>query len=121
MQGVHVVLLLKTYPERSRYMVMEHWNTHTIRKSRFNVVSGRPNCLFHLPERLGYQDQLVPVPQREITYVSQHVVEQDYFNEYQEYFHMVTSLLSIDEPSTWQEALTSYQTLIDISNNGYNE
>eukprot|EP00794_Sanderia_malayensis_P015227 gene15227-16801_t len=106
--------------QRDLNMVMEHWNTHVIRKSRFNVVSGRPNSLFRLPERFGYEDQLVPVPKREITYVSQHVVEQDYFNEYQEYFDMVTSSLSIREPSTWQEALTLYETLIHISNNGCN-
>ena len=33
--------------------VKEHWNTHCIRKSRYNTVAGRPDSIFYLPEQHG--------------------------------------------------------------------
>ena len=33
--------------------VKEHWNTHYIRKSRYDTVSGRPDSLYFLPEISG--------------------------------------------------------------------
>eukprot|EP00794_Sanderia_malayensis_P010403 gene10403-11489_t len=101
-------------------MVVEHWNTHTIRKSRFNVTPGRPDSLFYLPERFGCQNQLVPVAQREFIHASQHIVEQDGLHKYQEYFDMVKGTLGINNPSNWQEGLHLYKTLMDVANNGYN-
>eukprot|EP00794_Sanderia_malayensis_P011574 gene11574-12767_t len=106
--------------QRHLNMVVEHWNTHTIQKSRFNVTPGRPDSLFYLPERFGCQNQLVPVPQRELIHASQHIVEQDGLNEYQEYFDMVKGTLGINDPSNWQEGLHLYKTLMDVANNGYN-
>ena len=29
-------------------IVKEHWNSHTVRKSRHNTVPGRPDSLFYL-------------------------------------------------------------------------
>ena len=43
--------------------VQEHWNTHRIRKSKYQTLCGRPNTLYHLPEQSGTIDykQVVPV------------------------------------------------------------
>ena len=41
--------------------VMEHWNSHYIRKSRYDTVSGIPNVLYMLPDYNGKQDCLVPL------------------------------------------------------------
>lgn len=35
--------------------VVEEWNTHTIRKSRFTQVWGKPNEMFSLPELHGFK------------------------------------------------------------------
>ena len=36
--------------------VKQHWNSHYIRKSRFDTVAGRPNELYFLPECTGAHD-----------------------------------------------------------------
>ncbi|XP_044180748.1 uncharacterized protein LOC122961932 [Acropora millepora] len=52
-------------------IVKEHWNSHRIRKSRHNTVSGRPDSLFYLPEHHGaVENLLLKVPQSEVDYVS---------------------------------------------------
>ena len=38
--------------------VKEHWNTHRIRPSRFDTISGIPDELFYLPEIHGGVDEL---------------------------------------------------------------
>ena len=65
--------------------VTDHWNTHYIRHSRHNTVSGRPDSLFFLPEYHGAVNNLlsrVAPTEMECVY-SQIIVEQD-SNEYQE-------------------------------------
>ena len=43
--------------------VKEHWNTHYIRKSRYDTVAGRPDSLYFLPEvNGGVSDIILPVP-----------------------------------------------------------
>ena len=39
--------------------VKEHWNTHRIRRSRHDTVSGRPDSLFYLPELHGISEQFL--------------------------------------------------------------
>lgn len=52
-------------------IVIEHWNSYRIRKSRHNTVSGRPDSLFYLPEHHGaVGNLLLKIPQSEIDYVS---------------------------------------------------
>ena len=43
--------------------VKEHWNTHRIRRSRYNTVPGRPDALFHFPEHHGGIENIMEVPQ----------------------------------------------------------
>ena len=47
--------------------VKEHWNTHLIRGSRYDTISGRPDELFLLPElHRGENGQLYPILDDEI-------------------------------------------------------
>ena len=50
--GTFVVLFFKL-TQKDVDMVKQHWNTHYIRKSRHDTVSGRPDELFFIPESHG--------------------------------------------------------------------
>lgn len=100
-------------------IVKEHWNSHRIRKSRHNTVSGRPDCLFFLPEHYGAMGNLLlKVPQPELDYVSEHIVKTDNYNEFQEYFEYARRFLEIDFPNDWREADTLYRKLVSVAENG---
>lgn len=93
--------------------VMNQWNTHRIRKSRHDTVSGRPDALFFLPQHYGGVDGLkLQVPQAEIDHVAEHIVVADSGNDYQEYFEYVKVSLGIENPTNCQEALDLYHSLI---------
>lgn len=76
--------------------VKEHWNTHQIRRSRHDTVSGRPDSLCYLPELHGASDQfLLPITEAEMSYARSHVIESGSDNEYQEYFEYVFQVFVI--------------------------
>ena len=59
-----------------------HWNTHFIRKSRHDTVSGRPDSLYFLPEIHGGEPNLIlPVERDEVEYVQSHIVDNSEKNE----------------------------------------
>ena len=102
-------------------ILKEHWNTHHIRKSRHNTVAGRPDSLFYLPEcHGGTPNLLLEVSQQEIDYVSDHIVQVSYANEYQEYFDYAIRMLKLFGcfPNNWKEAYALYCKLMDIAENG---
>ena len=97
----------------------EHWNTHYIRKSRHDTVSGRPDSLYHLPEIHGGAINLIAhVPDDELQYARVHLVEQAERNDYQEYFQYVTITCDLQRPHSWREGLELYNTLLDCAVNG---
>lgn len=99
--------------------VKEHWNTHRIRKSRFDTVSGRPDALFYLPEHFGAMANILhEVPSDEFNYVSQNIIQVDEDNEYKDYFDYVCEKLGIAKSEDWQEAYQLYCKLIDVAENG---
>lgn len=99
--------------------VKEHWNTHRIRKSRFDTVSGRPDALFYLPEHFGAMANILhEVPSDEFNYVSQNIIQIDEDNEYKDYFDYVCEKLGIAKSEDWQEAYQLYCKLIDVAENG---
>jgi len=53
--------------------VMNHWNTHSIRRSRHDTISGRPDELFYLPELHSGQDGLHSVSEQECQFVSEEI------------------------------------------------
>jgi hypothetical protein len=98
----------------------EHWNTHYIRKSRHDTISGRPSALYYLPSSFGgMSNLLLPVPEVHMDYASRHLVEMREENYYQEYFKYVMENTQCDFPANWQEALRLYQLLINYARNGH--
>ena len=97
----------------------EHWNTHYIRKSHNDTVSGRPSALYYLPSAYGgMPNLLLPAPEDHMNYASQHVVEAQEENYYQEYFNYVMENTQREFPSNWQQALRLYELLINYARNG---
>ena len=100
-------------------IVKEHWNSHRIRKTRHNTVHGRPDSLFYLPEFHGaVGNLLLDVPQSEIDYLSQHIIQSRSVNEYQDYFGYARNALRISLPNDWQEAERLYHKLLTVALNG---
>lgn len=100
--------------------VKEHWNTHYIRKSRHDTVSGRPDSLYYLAESNGgVSNLLLPVPENEMAYARLHIVDSTVQNNYQDYFNYVMSACQLKSPDNWREGLSLYQTLLDHANNGF--
>ena len=86
--------------------IREHWNTHYIRRSRHDTVSGRPSVLYYLPEAHGGAPNLsLQVPEQQMNYASLHLVEELEDNDYQEYFNYVMENFQMLSPANWQDAL----------------
>jgi hypothetical protein len=82
-------------------------------------VSGRPDSLFFLPEHHGaVGNLLLRVPQSEIDYTAENIVETNDFDEYQDYFDYARRALGLDMPHDWQEADNLYRRLMTVSVNG---
>ena len=96
--------------------VKQHWNTHRIRKSRFNSVSGRPDSIYHLPENYGGVDMKIIVEEWKLANASDEIIDnEEEESEYSEYFDYVLSELGINAPTNWSEALIVYQRLSTVS------
>lgn len=93
----------------------EHWNTHRIRQSRYDTVAGRPYSLYYLPEHHGaVSGLLMEVPQREINYVSEHTLVNNYTNDYQEYFDYAWRSVGAVSSNNWQQVYELYSKLMDL-------
>ena len=93
--------------------VKDFWNTHYIRRSRHETVAGRPDELYHLPERHNTEDFLQPVDADQ----HQHVLEiypdiQEDQNEYEAYFNYVMDQCDFHHPNSWSEGLELYNNLL---------
>ena len=99
--------------------VKEHRNTHYIRKSRYDTVSGRPDSLYFLPEiNGGTADILLPVEEHDMDYAQTHVIDSDDQNEFQEYSQYVMETCGLQTPTNWREGLSLYHVLLDYAENG---
>ena len=99
--------------------VMEHWNTHSIRKNRFGTVSGRPDALYYLSESFGGTPNLMQnVPDQELQYSWENLIIHEEENLYFEYFKYVMNELNLSYPSSWEEALTLYQSFVEANSTG---
>jgi len=61
------------------------------------------------------------VDHREIGYVKDSLIEFDEENEYTEYFDYVLAASGISLPSNWREAISTYEFLINIAENGHRQ
>ena len=97
----------------------EHWNTHKIRKSGPNTISGRPDSLYFLPELHGAVNNLkMDVPQEDMNYAKQHIVEECESNDFQDYFNIARTGLSLPEPQSWEDAIKLYKNLVHLAAHG---
>ena len=102
--------------------VKEHWNTHRIRPSRFDTISGIPDELFYLPERHGRVDELtLPISEELINYAQENFLNYELEqNIYNEYFNFILNNIELAESKNWEEAENAYLTLMAIANNNSN-
>ena len=95
--------------------VKQHWNSHYIRKSRFDTVAGRPNELYFLAECTGTQDYAEDVTEAKFQDMSQYCHGYEEENVIQEYFHAVGDELRLLQPTHWRQALAMYRNLCEIA------
>lgn len=100
--------------------VKNNWNTHYIRKSRFETVSGRPDSLYTIPEFHGGVDGLiVPVQSTALDYAYSHLVEASNDQmDYHEYFQYVMNELRLAPPNDWKDAFELFRKITDAAVNG---
>ena len=99
--------------------VKESWNTHYIRKSRHDTICGRPNAIHSLPEAHGgISGLIVNVPEDELAYANEHLIEREDESKYQDYFKYVMNTLNQQELGDWRGALQLYENLTAIAVDG---
>ena len=68
-------------------MLKDHWNTHRIRKSRFQTKQKRPNVLCKIPSTSGGQEGLkLTILNEMFDQAAAPVREEECPEDYQEYF-----------------------------------
>lgn len=63
------------------------------------------------------ENLLLRVPQSEVNYVSEHIVNMNNCSEYQDYFEYARRSLEINLPNDWQEADQLYRKIIAVAEN----
>ena len=97
--------------------VKEHWNTHLIRGSRHDTISGRPDELFFLPELHGGEDGLLhPILDDEIHSIRENLTYEEEQTIYQEYFEYVLENTDMQLPNNFEQGLSLYKQLLEIAN-----
>ena len=89
------------------------------KKNRFGTVSDRPNALYYLSEYFGGTPNLKQnVPDQELQYSWEHLINHEEENVYFEYFKHVMNELNLSYPTSWEEALTLYRRLVEVNLTG---
>lgn len=73
--------------------VKEHWNSHRIRRSMHDTKPGRLDSPYFLPQLHGSRDYLVQLRRDEIEFGSEHIIDHQLADNYQEYFEYVRNNL----------------------------
>ena len=95
--------------------VKEHWNSHRIRRSRFETVAGRPNVLYSSPHLSNGEANLkLEITNQEIEHAFDSVNSEEEENVVQEYFSYAKTELRIPNPRTWEEGLSMYRRLYQL-------
>ena len=95
--------------------VKRNWNSHYIRKSRFDTVAGRPDELYFLPECNGAQNYAKQVTDAQFQDMSQYCHEYMEENVIQEYYCTIGNELGMSQPTHWRRALEMYHILRGIA------
>lgn len=94
------------------YFFRMHWNTHSVHRSRYDIIAGKPGELFFLSESLGCEDQLQPVTDVQLEVVASHCIEPILDSIYQTYFNYVVDLQQLSTPQNWKEGLNLFKHLL---------
>ena len=95
--------------------VKDHWNSHYIRKSRYDTVSGIPDILYFLPEYNGKQDCLCPVDAEVVEEMkTQCEIENEQSSTYIDYFEYIMDELDLHPPTNENEALDLFRQFIAL-------
>ena len=96
--------------------VAEHWNSHYIRKSNHETLSGRPDEMYFFPGNSGGEDQLQDYDQNDIEEVRDSVgLDDDDSAEdqsYIEYFDYLLAYLDISFPVEWNSCKNTFRLLM---------
>ena len=92
--------------------VKDHCNSHYIRKSRYDTVSGTPDILYFLPEYNRKEDCLCPVDSEEVEEMKTYCeIENGQSSIYIDYFEYVMNELELQSPRNENEALDLFLQL----------
>ena len=58
------------------------------------------------------------VPDQELQYSQEHLISHDEENVYFEYSKYVMNEFDLSYPSSWEEALTLYQSFVEVNSTG---
>lgn len=100
--------------------MLQHWNSHYIRKSRHGAIGGRPDILYSLPENFGASECKISVSNEDIyiAYSKEHILKVQPVSIPQEYFRYVLQNYPLNEPNSWGEAESLFKKLIEICVDG---
>ena len=74
-----------------------------------DTIRGRPNAIYSWPvSHGGLSGLIVNVPENELAYASDYLIEIEEGNEYENYFNYVMNALDLHQPGNWREALELY-------------
>ena len=104
--------------------VKQEWNTHYIRQSRHNTVSGVPDELFFLPQSHGHtncgihisKDDIQNILDERDIYAEADLAGNTVDSEMVEYFSYVVKEENLQHPpGSWSQAKAMYEKLIELS------
>ena len=96
--------------------VRTSWNTHYIRRSRYNTQAGVPDQMYFLPESIGARNCKFLTDNEDINAMQAHVDYQSQ-DDYDIYFEEICQQLSLPDRSQWtaDEAKQYFHRLMDIA------
>jgi len=95
--------------------IIEHWNTHYIRHSRYNDVYGRPDVLYCLNENYGEPIDEAKVNQIKNVVLENIPVERDEReSQFFDYLDYVSSEINLRKPQSLQEGRQQFLQLLQM-------
>ena len=95
-------------------MVKEHWNSHYIRKSQHETVSGIPDILYFLPEYYGGENCLMDISAAKFNELEESLNQSINDDIYKEYFDYVLENNGWFYPDDVPEGFEMFQLLLNI-------
>lgn len=94
--------------------VREHWNSHYVRRSQHETVSGIPDILYFLPEYYGGENCLMEISAAKLTEMEERINQNIDDNVYKEYFDYVLESNGWLYPDNMAEAFELHQKFVNI-------